>query len=283
MVAVLALGVVAWIATILWAFDMGMGAEPGTMGLGLPAFVGIWTVMMAAMMLPAVSPLVSLYARTVRGEPARLTMFGLGYVFAWASTGLIAYAVATAFDRLAEERPRVAQAIGVAAFSVCGIYQLTPMKRWCLRHCRSPLGHLLHYASYGGRTRDVRAGLHHGLVCIGCCWMLMVALVAVGVMNIPAMVGLALLIALEKQWRFGETLAKVAGVAALVYAAAIAVDADFAPGLVHTDEPMDMSGVEMEVPATGSGRHDGPTGIVSDGLKIRHSEQHGETAAGVGT
>jgi predicted metal-binding membrane protein len=248
-IAVLGVGVAAWIATILWALDMGMGAEPGTMGLGLPAFVAIWTVMMAAMMLPAVSPLVSLYARTVRGEPARLIMFGLGYVLAWASTGVIAYALATAFDKLAEELPGMAQAIGVAAFAGCGIYQLTPMKRWCLRHCRSPLGHLVHYASYRGRTRDVRAGLHHGLVCIGCCWMLMVALVAVGVMNIPAMLGLALLIGLEKQWRFGETLAKVAGVAALVYAAAIAVDADLAPGLVHPDQPMDMSGIGMESPA----------------------------------
>ncbi len=122
----------AWIATILWALDMGMGAEPGTMGLGLPAFVGIWTVMMAAMMLPAVSPLVTQYARTVRGEPARLIMFGLGYVLAWAMTGVIAYAVATAFDTLAEERPGVAQAIAVAAFAGCRIDQLTPMKRWCL-------------------------------------------------------------------------------------------------------------------------------------------------------
>jgi predicted metal-binding membrane protein len=248
-VAVLGVGVAAWIATILWALEMGMDAEPGTMGLGLAAFVGIWTVMMAAMMLPAVSPLMTLYARTVRGEPARLVMFGLGYVLAWAMTGVIAYAVATAFDKLAEQRAGIAQAIGVAAFAGCGVYQLTPMKRWCLRHCRSPLGHLLHYASYRGRTRDVRAGLHHGLVCIGCCWMLMVALVAVGVMNIPAMVGLALLIALEKQWRFGETLAKVAGVAALVYAAAIALHADFAPGLVHPDQPMEMSGGEIEAPA----------------------------------
>ncbi len=77
----------------------------------------------------------------------------------------------------------------------------------------------------------------------------MVALVAVGVMNIRVMVGLALLIALEKQWRFGETLAKVAGVAALVYAAAIAIDADLAPGLVHQDQPMDMSALVTEPPA----------------------------------
>jgi predicted metal-binding membrane protein len=235
-----ALAVGAWIGTIAFAAALGMGAEPGTMGLGLPAFVAMWTLMMAAMMLPAVAPLIALYARTVRGSPARLTAFGAGYVLAWASTGVVAYVLALLFEALTEDRPGVAQAVAVAAFATCGVYQLSPMKRWCLRHCRSPLGHLLHYASFRGRTRDLRAGMHHGLVCIGCCWMLMVALVAVGVMNVPVMVGLALLIALEKQWRHGETLAKVAGVAALVFAVAVALDADLAPGLAPSDEPMDM-------------------------------------------
>jgi predicted metal-binding membrane protein len=134
----------------------------------------------------------------------------------------------------------VAHVVAVVAFAACGIYQLTPMKRWCLRHCRSPLGHLLQYASYRGATRDLRAGLHHGLVCIGCCWMLMVALIAVGVMNVPVMVGLALLIALEKQWRRGEMLARFAGVAAVAFAVAIAFDAGLAPGLSDHGGEMDM-------------------------------------------
>jgi predicted metal-binding membrane protein len=234
-------GIAAWIGTLVWALDMGMGAEPGTMGLGLAGFIAIWTLMMAAMMLPAVAPLVELYARTVRDHrAARLTSFGAGFVLAWAATGFVAYALASVFDALAEDRPTVAQAVAVSAFAVCGLYQLTPMKRWCLRHCRSPIGHLVKYAGYTGPTRDLRAGFHHGLVCIGCCWMLMVALVAVGVMNVPAMLGLALLIGLEKRWRFGETLAKVAGVAAVLFAVAIAFDADLAPGLHHPDEPMEM-------------------------------------------
>jgi predicted metal-binding membrane protein len=234
-------GIAAWVGTLVWAVDMGMGAEPGTMGLGLAGFVAIWTVMMAAMMLPAVAPLVELYARTVRDHrAARLTSFGAGFVLAWAATGFVAYALASVFDALAEDRPTVAQAVAVGAFAVCGVYQLTPMKGWCLRHCRSPIGHLVKYAGYTGPTRDLHAGLHHGLVCIGCCWLLMVALVAVGVMNVPAMLGLALLIALEKRWRYGEALAKVAGVAAVLLAVAIAFDAELAPGLHHPDEPMDM-------------------------------------------
>src|SRR5918995_2576681 len=71
MLAVIAAGAAAWIGTILWAVDMDMDVEPGTMGLGVPAFVAMWTLMMAAMMLPAVAPLASMYARSVSGQPAR--------------------------------------------------------------------------------------------------------------------------------------------------------------------------------------------------------------------
>jgi predicted metal-binding membrane protein len=239
--AFFALAAAAWIATIVWAIAMDMGAEAGTMGLGGPAFVGLWTVMMAAMMLPAVVPLASLYARSVRHEPTAVVGFGLGYVIAWAVTGIAAFGLAELFDSLATEHSTAAHVVAVGAFAMCGIYQLTPLKRWCLRHCRSPFGHLLHYSAFRGATRHLRAGLHHGLLCIGCCWMLMVALVAVGVMNIPVMVGIALLISLEKQWHHGEMLARIVGVAALVFAVAVAINADLAPGLVHHDDAqMDM-------------------------------------------
>ena len=78
LIAVGATGIAAWIVTIAWAADMGMGAEPRTMGFGVPAFVALWTLIMAAMMLPAVAPLASMYARTVRGHPVRLAGFAVG-------------------------------------------------------------------------------------------------------------------------------------------------------------------------------------------------------------
>ena len=241
-------GLVAWVATLVWAADMGMGAEPGTMGLGVAGFVLMWTLMMAAMMLPAIAPLVALYARTVLDHRrARLSVFGSGFVLAWALTGFVAFALASLFDFLADDRPTVAQAVAVGAFAGCGLYQLTPMKRWCLRHCRSPIGHLIKYSGYKGRSRDLRAGIHHGLVCVGCCWMLMVALVAVGVMNVAVMVGIALLIALEKRWRFGEQLAKVAGVTAIAFAVLLVFDASLAPGLYDSGDQMDMDD-EMPMP-----------------------------------
>jgi len=240
-ITLVALGAAAWIGTIISATTMGMGLEAGTMGLGLPAFVGMWTLMMAAMMLPAVSPLVSLYAKSVGAALAPLVAFGAGYVLTWAATGFVAFGLSFLFDTLAEDHRGVAHGVAVGAFVACGVYQLTAMKRWCLRHCRSPIGHLMHYASYRGATRHLRAGAHHGLVCVGCCWTLMVVLIAVGVMNIPVMIGLALLITLEKQWKHGEALADFAGVAALLFAIAIIFDADLAPGLIDRGGEMDMN------------------------------------------
>ena len=163
-IVLLVLAAAAWIGTIAWIASLDMTLEAGTMGLGLPAFIGMWTLMMAAMMLPAVSPLVSLYAKSVRGAPGALAAFGSGYILTWAGTGVVAFALTTLFGNLAEDRPTVAHVVAVGAFAACGIYQLTPMKQWCLRHCRSPLSHLLHYASYRGRTRHLRAGAHHGSI-----------------------------------------------------------------------------------------------------------------------
>jgi predicted metal-binding membrane protein len=239
-ITLLALDAAAWIGTVIWAASMDMHLEAGTMGLGLAGFVGMWTLMMAAMMLPAVSPLVSLYAKSVRAAPGPLTAFGAGYLLTWAATGLVAFGLSSLFDALAENHPAVSHGVAVGAFAACGVYQLTPMKRWCLRHCRSPIGHLMRYASYRGPTRHLRAGAHHGLLCVGCCWTLMLVLIAVGVMNIPVMIGLALLVTLEKQWKYGETLANVAGVAALIFALAIVFDASLAPGLIDRDGDTDM-------------------------------------------
>jgi predicted metal-binding membrane protein len=110
------------------------------------------------------------------------------------------------------------------------------MKDVCLRHCRSPMMALLHYGTFKGRLRDLRVGIHHGLYCVGCCWGLMIVLVAVGVMNVAAMALLATVIFLEKLWRRGEVLARVVGVAFLVLAAA----ALFFPELIPALRPAQM-------------------------------------------
>ena len=228
----------AWAATIVLA--QGMAGMTGTMGLGLAAFVAIWTLMMTAMMLPSVTPTASLYARTFRDNRAvRITGLVVGYLAVWAAAGLPAYGLAWLTGRLTGMHPTAAHVLAVAVFALAGLYQLTPLKDRCLAHCRSPLGLLLHYGSYRGWSRDLRVGVHHGGYCLGCCWALMVILIGVGVMNVAAMVGLAALILIEKVWRWGPLAGRVAGVALLALAVATIWFPWLAPGL-HAAPPMMM-------------------------------------------
>ena len=250
-VVLVVLAVVAWVATIGWVTSRDMSAMPGTMGLGLGEFVAMWALMMAAMMLPSVWPFVAVYERTIRRHRvARLSALAGGYLLAWALVGIAAYGVAWVFGELAADRAGLARVVAVAAFLALGIYQLTPLKLRCLSHCRSPLAHLLHYTSFHGRLRDLRAGIEHGLYCVGCCWALMLVLIAFGVMNLAAMIGVALVIAVEKVWRFGEVFARVVGVSALIYAVLVGIEPSLAPGLdpnVVISDDMDMDG-DMEAP-----------------------------------
>lgn len=240
--ALLLVAAVAWALTVRRSQEMG-GAMPGNMGLALPSFLVMWTPMMAAMMLPAVAPLAAVYSRTVRTRRTlRLMAFALGYLAVWAAAGVPAFLLARGAGRLAEGRPAVATAAAVTAYAVCGAYQLTGWKDRCLQHCRSPLALLLRYGSYRGRLRDLAAGAHHGAYCAGCCWALFVVLVAVGLMNLAAMVVVAAAVLLEKLWSRGVTFSRAVGVAALVLAVAVIWVPELAPGL--------LPGADMTAPMT---------------------------------
>ena len=216
-IAVAALAAAAWAVTVTLARKMGDG--PGTMGLALLPFLGLWVVMMAAMMLPSAVPVAVLWARLINGasagltRAARMSAFLTGYLLAWAACGAVAYATLAGSGRLVMASPGSARWLGVAILAGAGIYQLTPWKDFCLRRCRSPIGALIHYAGFKGRSRDVRVGLHHGATCAGCCWSLMIILVAVGVMNIAVMAVLAAVVFVEKLWRHGKLFGQMAGVA----------------------------------------------------------------------
>jgi predicted metal-binding membrane protein len=228
-VLLLILAAGAWAATVTIA--RGMAGMTGTMGLGLAAFVPVWTLMMAAMMFPSVAPTAALYAKTFKdSRPARIAGLIVGYLAVWAAAGLPAYGLAWLAGWLTGQHPGAAHALGVAVFAVCGVYQLSWLKDRCLAHCRSPLALLLHYGSYRGRFRDVRVGVHHGGYCLGCCWGLMVILMAVGMMNILAMVGLAVLVLVEKSWAHGQAAARLAGAAAMALAVATIWFPWLAPG-----------------------------------------------------
>ncbi|HEY1332410.1 MAG TPA: DUF2182 domain-containing protein [Actinomycetota bacterium] len=237
----LALAAIAWVVTIRQANGMDMGT--GTMGLSLVAFLAVWVVMMAAMMFPSVAPVAILWTKSIQGRSSgaaragRMTSFVAGYLIAWAAYGVLAFVALDVVGNAVTDHPSWARWLGAGVFALAAVSQLTPLKEMCLRHCRSPIGQLLHYGGYRGPTKDLRVGMHHGLFCVGCCWGLMVVLVAVGVMNIAVMAALAAIIALEKLWRYGPQLARVAGVAFIALAVAVLFLPALAPGL-HVDTSM---------------------------------------------
>jgi predicted metal-binding membrane protein len=215
-IAVAALAAVAWAVTVMLAQRMGNG--PGTMGLALAPFLGLWVLMMAAMMLPSVAPVAVLWTRLISGasvgagRAGRMSLFLTGYLLTWAAVGVAAFAALAGTGRLLVASPMAAKWLGAAIFITAGVYQLTPWKDWCLRRCRSPIGALVYYLGFKGRSRDVRVGLHHGATCAGCCWGLMIVLIAVGVMNVAVMAALAVVIVVEKLWRYGKPFGQAVGV-----------------------------------------------------------------------
>ena len=203
----------------------GMPMQPA-IAMSFVAFLVAWVAMMAAMMFPAVVPVVRIYARAAaRGQAAPVAFFVAGYLVLWAVVGVPAF---LAWSRLNEPlmqgspwAGRVAGGVAVAA----GLYQLTPLKSVCLRHCRSPLSFFMRHGKHLDRpTGAFVAGVRHGVFCVGCCWMLMALLVAFGAMQLAWMLGLAVLILLEKIAPFGERLAHVTGAALLVLGVVLLVN-----------------------------------------------------------
>lgn len=188
-------------------------------------FVVAWTVMMAAMMLPSASPMIALYAATQRTIPSpaaravAVTHFTLVYVALWAATGIPIYLVTVALGALG----RVALAYGVAAvLLVAGVFQFSPLKRACLRNCRSPLGFLLGHWRPGWRGA-LSMGWAHALYCLGCCWALMLVLVVAGAMGLVWVLLIAALVLAEKLLPGGERVAWVSGGVLVLLGLAVAM------------------------------------------------------------
>ena len=215
-----------WTMSMMW---MPMGAS----ALASAAiFTLMWLAMMIAMMLPSTMPMLLLYRRAAafRGE-AHLgrSMFalGIGYFGVWTIFGVTAYAIGVIVSRGAMRSPDFSRAVPLVAalaLGFAGIYQLTPWKSACLKHCRDPLalvaGHL-----QGGRFGALRLGIHHGTFCAACCWGLMLIQIILGVMNLTVMVAVAAVIALEKLLVHGAWIAKATGFAAIAGGLVMAANA----------------------------------------------------------
>jgi predicted metal-binding membrane protein len=235
---------VTWIVTVQRM--RGMDAGPGTDLGGLGWYVGVWVTMMAAMMLPSAAPMVLLFHR-LSGERRRRRqsfvptwMFVLSYLAVWTAYGLGAYALYrlvrdAGWGFLAWDRggPYVAG----AAIVLAGLYELTPLKSVCLRHCRSPLNFIL--GSWReGRVGAVRMGVEHGGYCVGCCWGLMIVLFALGVMSVLWMVVVAGLIFAQKVLPGGERLRTVFAIGLVAAGVWVAFAPGSVPGLTQPGSGM---------------------------------------------
>lgn len=195
----------------------------------LAPFLGTWTLMMAAMMLPSATPMVLLHRlgadRPGLERELRTAAFIAGYLLVWGSTGIIVWGAGLL---AAEVIPHDARAVAVAAvLLVAGVYQLTPLKSVCLRACRTPADFLLTHW-YRGLGGSFRTGVEHGLYCLGCCWALMAVFVAAGSMSLGWAVVIAAAVFMEKLAPRGVAFGRVMGLALIALAALVLVRPELA-------------------------------------------------------
>ena len=211
--------------------SMGGSAVGGTMvtgawtvGYAVVIFF-MWWVMMFGMMLPSAAPLLLLFARMMRKEKNKgapyvpTGVFALGYVIMWAAFSAIATGAQWGLEAsglLSGIMVGTSAVLGAGLLIAAGVWQLTPWKNACLRHCRSPIGFLsAHWRP--GRTGAFRMGLVHGAFCLGCCWFLMALLFYGGVMNLYWIIGLALYILIEKLLPAGTRIGQLTGVVLIAW------------------------------------------------------------------
>jgi predicted metal-binding membrane protein len=265
----LAAAAIAWVVTAdrMQGMDAGPGTDLGSFGW----FAGVWAVMMAAMMLPSLIPMAGAYAAQARGGSADVTpqslvrtaLFTAGYLLTWVLVGLAAWLVFKAVRSLDlsfldwEVGGRYV-AGGVIAFAA--LYELTPLKRTCLRHCRDR--ELLTADWREGATGALRMGLDQGAYCVGSSWALMAALFALGVMSITWMVVIAALIVLEKLLPWRERAEAVTVVVLLALAIGVAFFPGQVPGLTVPGSPAAMRAMDsmsmQDAPMDEAPMHEAP-------------------------
>jgi len=207
------------------AGPMGMAEAAGPdPGVRLVLYLGMWVAMMAAMMLPSAAPMILMFSTVYRTKRERAGafvptwVFVAGYLAVWAGFGAAAWAagdfgeaLARAYPALRELGPRLAAVAMIGA----ALYQLTPLKQRCLSHCRTPLSFVMHHWR-SGMGGAVRMGAEHGVYCVGCCWVLFVLLVVVGLSSLPWMGLITVIVCAEKLLPYGRPV--TLGVAGLLCA-----------------------------------------------------------------
>ena len=233
-------GMSVWGMTIVSLFPHRMAATMGGMAIQ-PAMWSpsywiimllMWWVMMIAMMTPSAAPMILLYARATRHVqekhqleegPVPTSAFASGYLMSWLGFSLLAATLQWGLERsggissmlMVSTKARISSTI----LAFAGMYQLSPWKQMCLRHCRAPAEFLSRHwrpGAWGG----LRMGLEHGAFCVGCCWMLMALLFVGGIMNVLWIAVLSIFVLLEKVASYGSWLARATGIVLLAWGVA---------------------------------------------------------------
>jgi predicted metal-binding membrane protein len=225
---------------------------------GRPALMfAMWWVMMAAMMLPSAAPILLLFARVNRNQKAGgrpfipTGIFAAGYLVAWGGFSALATGLQWELQRLGLLSPMMATTsywLGSAILLAAGVWQLTPIKGICLRHCRSPMGFLVQ-SWRPGRLGAFRMGLEHGSYCLGCCWFLMGQLFFGGIMNLFWIIGLACFVLLEKTLPMGSWIGRIVGIGVAAWGARMLVTTT-----LTTAAPNDYRFEAVEVQPSGAGK-----------------------------
>ncbi len=231
------LAVLVVLAGVGWVVFLRQASEPATMGMGdhigpdltmggsWPLFLSMWVAMMVAMMFPAAAPMVLMYGRMRKSDPPSVALFAGSYIALWFVFGVCAYLLSAAIENAASRSEWVAMnwgRAGGALLVLAGVYQLTPLKDICLRHCRTPLSFVM-TRWRDGRGGAARMGVVHGVYCVGCCWLLFLILIPLGVMNVAAMVAVAALVFAEKVIPYGRRVGIAASAILIVCGVAVAV------------------------------------------------------------
>jgi len=228
--ALVALIVLAWLALLAWGQspygryldhrelgEVRLGLDGGSALLAL-AFVGGWTLMTFAMMLPTSLPLITMFrTMTRRRADHRLLAILLvaGYVSVWAAFGVLAHAGDLGLHQVVERSAWLegrSWTLGAATLLAAGVYQFTPLKYHCLDKCRSPFTFISErWRGSRERLASFRLGLSHGLFCVGCCWSLMLLMFAVGTGSLGWMLALGTVMAVEKNMPWGRQISAPLG------------------------------------------------------------------------
>lgn len=219
----------ALLSAISWGYMWHLAADAMTLctvnanpwrAADLLTSFAMWAVMMVAMMLPSASPMILAFAGVNRARRDKslpyvpAAVFVAGYLAAWTAFSVFATVAQEALRSAALLSPMMVNSsrmLGQILLIAAGVFQWTPLKNACLRHCRSPWGFILTEWS-DGRTGAFRMGWRHGLFCVGCCWLLMALLFVVGVMNLWWVAAVAAFVLIEKLTPAGPLIARISGV-----------------------------------------------------------------------